>query len=179
MQAWADSLGKISYPLLSDFWPHGSVCEKYGVLRTADGYSERAIFVIDQDGVIRYIDIHRIDEQPDNEVLRGVLRGLQTGPVVQAAPVQQEDEIPSGGVVLYCARWCKDCKRVRAWLEAHHLEYVEVDIDYNLKARSQVRKWGNGALVTPTIDVYGTIVLDYKEDKLEEALRIAQQAGRV
>jgi len=180
LQAWADSLGKISYPLLSDFWPHGAVAEKYGVLRPADGFTERAIFVIDKDGVIRYIDIHAIDDQPDNEVLRNVLRGLQTAPVVQPIfPPQQEEELPEGGVVLYCARWCKDCKRARAWLEAHHLPYVEVDIDYNLKARNRLRKWGNGALITPAIDIYGHVVLDYKEDKLEEALFNARQEGKV
>ena len=37
----------------------------YGVFREPDGYSERAIFVIDKRGFIRYIDIHDIDEQPD------------------------------------------------------------------------------------------------------------------
>ena len=38
-----------------------------------DGKTERAIFVIDREGVIRYIDIHDIDTQPDNEELRRVL----------------------------------------------------------------------------------------------------------
>jgi glutaredoxin len=151
-------------------------------MRPVEGSSERAIFVIDKDGIIRYIDIHDIDTQPDNEILRAVLRGLQGGPVVQTIyppPVQQEEELPDGGVVLYCARWCKDCKRARAWLTDHNLEFVEVDIDYNLKARSQLRKWGNGALVTPAIDLCGTVVLDFKEDQLEEALRVAQQEGRL
>ncbi|UTW69435.1 redoxin domain-containing protein [Anaerobacillus sp. HL2] len=32
--AWAKSIGGISYPLLADFYPHGVVCEKYGVFRT-------------------------------------------------------------------------------------------------------------------------------------------------
>ena len=182
LQAWAESLGKISYPLLSDFWPHGAVAEKYGVLRPADGFTERAIFVIDKDGVIRYIDIHAIGDQPDNEVLRGELRRLQSTPVEQAAyppALYEDDEVPEGGVVLYCTRWCKDCRKVRAWLESHGLEYVEVDIDYNLKARARVRQLANGAMVTPTVDLYGAIVLDYKEDKLEEALRQAKQKGRI
>jgi glutaredoxin len=137
--------------------------------------------VLDKDGVIRYIDIHAIDDQPDNEVLRNVLRGLQSVPVVQQvypSISQEEDELPEGGAVLYCARWCKDCRKARAWLESHGVAYQEVDIDYNLKARARVRQWANGALVTPTIDLFGTVVLDYKEDKLEEALRAAQQEGR-
>ena len=73
--AWADSLGVENIPLLSDFWPHGQVAQSYGVLRE-HGFTERAIFVVDKKGVIRYIDIHDIDEQPDNEALLDVLHGL-------------------------------------------------------------------------------------------------------
>jgi len=68
LKAWADSLGGINYPLLSDFWPHGAIAQEYGVLRS-EGYSQRAIFVMDKSGVIRYIDIHDIDLQPNNQVL--------------------------------------------------------------------------------------------------------------
>lgn len=75
-QAWAETLGGIEYPLLSDFWPHGAVAEKYGVM-TRDGHTERAIFVIDRQGIIRYIDHHDIDETPDNEVLFKILAELQ------------------------------------------------------------------------------------------------------
>jgi peroxiredoxin len=73
--AWANSLGVENIPLLSDFWPHGQVAQRYGVLRE-HGFTERAIFVVDKKGVIRYIDIHDIDEQPDNEALLDVLHGL-------------------------------------------------------------------------------------------------------
>ena len=76
LKAWAESLGGITYPLLSDFWPHGAVCEQYGVFREPDGHSERAIFVIDKRGIIRYIDIHDIDHQPDNDVVLDVLRRI-------------------------------------------------------------------------------------------------------
>ena len=64
--AWATSLGGISYPLLSDFFPHGAVAQAYGVLR-AEGMAERAIFIIDKSGTIRYIDVHTIREVPDEE----------------------------------------------------------------------------------------------------------------
>ncbi|MBC5816710.1 MAG: redoxin domain-containing protein [Candidatus Eremiobacteraeota bacterium] len=66
-RAWAESMGGISYPLLSDFWPHGAVAQKYGVFREENGMSERALFIIDGHGVIRYIDVHDIAEQPDVE----------------------------------------------------------------------------------------------------------------
>src|SRR6187399_3623850 len=52
-KAWADSLGGISYDLLSDFHPHGKVATDYGVMR-ADGISERAIFIVDKAGRIAW-----------------------------------------------------------------------------------------------------------------------------
>jgi peroxiredoxin len=74
-KAWADSHGGFSYPLLSDFFPHGAVAERYGILR-AEGMSERAIFVIDKQGVIRYIDVHKISEYPDEQQILDELRKL-------------------------------------------------------------------------------------------------------
>ncbi len=68
LKAWANSLGGIHFPLLSDFWPHGQVAQQYGVFRS-EGHSERAIFILDTEGIIRYIDIHDIDDQPSNDVL--------------------------------------------------------------------------------------------------------------
>jgi peroxiredoxin (alkyl hydroperoxide reductase subunit C) len=62
--------------VLSDFWPHGAVADRYGVLRS-DGASERALFVIDQGGIIRYIDVHDINERPRLEVLVRELEKLQ------------------------------------------------------------------------------------------------------
>ena len=41
-KAWADGLGGISYPLLSDFWPHGDVARKFGVMKEDAGFSDRA-----------------------------------------------------------------------------------------------------------------------------------------
>lgn len=73
--AWAKSMGGLNYPLLSDFWPHGAVAEKYGVLRS-DGKAERAIFIVDKEGKVAYIDVHDINKQPDNEDLFEVLRQL-------------------------------------------------------------------------------------------------------
>ncbi len=71
--AWAKSLGGISYDLLSDFEPKGEVARKYGAYRP-EGYSERALFVIDKEGRIIYKDIHDISQQPDNEEIFEVLR---------------------------------------------------------------------------------------------------------
>lgn len=51
--AWAMLRG-LQFPLLSDFEPKGEVARRYGVYRAADGFSERALYIIDGDGVIRY-----------------------------------------------------------------------------------------------------------------------------
>jgi len=74
--AWAKSLGGINYPLLADFEPKGSVAKSFGAYRTADGISERALFIIDKQGKVVFKDIHEISKQPDNEVIHDVLRKL-------------------------------------------------------------------------------------------------------
>jgi peroxiredoxin len=66
--AWTEQMGGVWFPVLSDFWPHGKVADLYGVLRS-DGTSERALFIIDKKGVIRYMDIHDINQRPDIAVL--------------------------------------------------------------------------------------------------------------
>ena len=68
LYAWTKQMGRLWFPVLSDFWPHGAVAKKYGVLRS-DGVSERALFIIDKKGVIKYIDVHDINERPRLEVL--------------------------------------------------------------------------------------------------------------
>ena len=71
--AWAKSLGGIEYDLLADFHPKGQVAKSYGVWREAAGIAERALFIVDKDGKIAYVDIHEISDQPDNEELFDVL----------------------------------------------------------------------------------------------------------
>jgi peroxiredoxin len=67
--AWAQSLGGISFDLLSDFHPHGQVAQRYGVFRAKEGFSARAVFVIDKSGRIVWSKVYEIPEQPDNEEL--------------------------------------------------------------------------------------------------------------
>jgi len=64
--AWTQQMGKIWFPVLSDFWPHGQVAASYGILRS-DGVSERALFVIDKNGIIRSILVSDINKRPDLE----------------------------------------------------------------------------------------------------------------
>jgi peroxiredoxin len=73
LYSWTNKMGKLWFDVLSDFWPHGAVAEKFGILRS-DGVAERALFVIDKKGVIRYIDVHNINQRP---VLETIVRELE------------------------------------------------------------------------------------------------------
>lgn len=76
LYSWTNQMGKLWFPVLSDFWPHGKAAQQYGVLRS-DGVSERALFVIDKKGIIRYIDVHDINERPSLEKLITELEKLK------------------------------------------------------------------------------------------------------
>lgn len=80
LYAWTQRMSPdntgVWFPVLSDFWPHGAVADKYGILRS-DGVSERALFVIDKKGIIRYIDVHNINERPPLEMLVEELQKLE------------------------------------------------------------------------------------------------------
>jgi peroxiredoxin (alkyl hydroperoxide reductase subunit C) len=64
LYAWTKQMGKLWFPVLSDFWPHGAVAQKYGVLRSS-GVAERALFYIDKKGIIRDIQVSDINIRPD------------------------------------------------------------------------------------------------------------------
>ena len=78
--AWQEkSIGKLNYPLGSDFYPHGTVAKMFGVLREGPpipGMNERAIFIIDKQGKIAFSKVYNLGEQPDNEEAFEVLRKL-------------------------------------------------------------------------------------------------------
>lgn len=62
--AWTQQMGALWFEVLSDFWPHGNVADSYGILRT-DGVAERAIFLIDKKGILRFIHVSDINIRPD------------------------------------------------------------------------------------------------------------------
>lgn len=74
-KAWADALGGISYDLLCDFHPKGAVADSYGVMRP-DGIPERAIFVVNKEGVIVWAAKYDIPQQPPQEDLLEALKAL-------------------------------------------------------------------------------------------------------
>ena len=176
LKAWADSLGGISYPLLSDFFPHGRVAETFGVLRP-EGYNERAIFVIDKQGIIRYVDIHDIAKQPENDELFRTL--VEVDPTIVTAynaimTAAKSSVEPEAEVVMYCTPWCEDCPRARQYFKQHNIAYVELDISRDRAAAARVRNWTGGDETTPTMKINGQIIVTFDQAKVEAALREKQ-----
>jgi peroxiredoxin len=64
----------LHFPLLADFEPKGDVARAYHVYRDVDGTSERALFVIDADGVIRWSYVSPVGVNPGAD---GILRALE------------------------------------------------------------------------------------------------------
>ena len=175
LKAWAEDLGGINYPLLSDFYPHGAVAERYGVLRE-DGTSERALFIVDKLGTVRYIDIHDIDEQPDNDVLLEELRRIDPAVAARAAAAVQPVELPTSGVIMYCTSWCPACRRARRFFDEIGIAVTEIDINQFPNARDRLRELTGGVLTTPTFEINGEVVVDFKReqvDRLEQILGLA------
>ena len=78
--AWQKKeIGIMNFPLASDFYPHGEVARKYGILREGDpipGISDRAVFVVGKDGKLAFAKVYPISQVPDNEEVFEVLRKL-------------------------------------------------------------------------------------------------------
>lgn len=64
LHAWTKQMGHLWFPVLSDFWPHGAVAKKYGVLRSS-GVTERALIFVDKKGIIQDIQVSDINVRPD------------------------------------------------------------------------------------------------------------------
>lgn len=65
---------KLHFPLLSDFNPKGAVSKEFGAYREAEGTSERALFVLDADGVIQWSYLSPVGVNPGAD---GILQALE------------------------------------------------------------------------------------------------------
>jgi peroxiredoxin len=75
--AWSAVRG-ITFPLLADFHPNGEVSRMYKVMRQTEGFSERALYIIDREGIIRYSHVSPlIHHIPDIYELFEQLEGLK------------------------------------------------------------------------------------------------------
>lgn len=78
--AWTRQMGALWFPVLSDFWPHGEVAQQFGVLRT-DGTAERALFIIDKAGIIRFISVSDINQRPNLKEIVDALKTIQSAAI--------------------------------------------------------------------------------------------------
>ena len=69
----------LHFPLLADFEPKGDVARRYGVYRAQEGISERALFVIDADGIIRWSYVSPVGVNPGADGILRALEGLEQG----------------------------------------------------------------------------------------------------
>jgi len=70
--------GKLHFPLLADFEPKGAVAKAYGAYRQHDGTAERALFVIDEQGIIRWSYLSPIGVNPGADGVLTALEELET-----------------------------------------------------------------------------------------------------
>jgi len=76
LRAFADRQG-YQFTLLSDFWPHGGTAKAYGVFNQERGYANRGTFIVDKQGVVRYLTVHQPAEPRDPEEYRKALAALR------------------------------------------------------------------------------------------------------
>lgn len=75
---------KLHFPLLADFEPKGEVASRYGVYRQTDGVCERALFVIDAAGMIRWSYVSPVGVNPGADGVLAALERLQSSPDTKA-----------------------------------------------------------------------------------------------
>lgn len=71
--AWAKELKIATVKLLADFWPHGQAAIDYGLFREAEGFSQRANVILDENGKVTWVKIYDIPQLPDIEEVLAVL----------------------------------------------------------------------------------------------------------
>jgi len=75
--AWAKELGVKQTLLLSDFWPHGGVAQKYGIFRENLGISERANIILDEELKVAFIKVYDIPELPDIQEILDFVKSMK------------------------------------------------------------------------------------------------------
>ena len=76
LKAWAENLGGVPFPLLSDYWPHGAVGKAYGIFNEERGMDARAAFIVDAQGVIRFAQTYAPGTIPEAKDLLEALKKI-------------------------------------------------------------------------------------------------------
>ena len=77
LKVWAQSMGGIGHPLLSDFHPHGKVSQSLGIFNAEAGYPLRSVTVIDPQGIVRAFHTYPAGVLPQADAVLAELAGLQ------------------------------------------------------------------------------------------------------
>jgi peroxiredoxin len=77
---------KLHFPLLADYEPKGAVAQSYGAYRHDDGYCERALFVLDADGVIQWSHLSPVGINPGADGILQALEKLTTPMMARKIP---------------------------------------------------------------------------------------------
>jgi peroxiredoxin/protein-disulfide isomerase len=75
LYSWTGTMGNLWFKVASDFYPHGKTASAYGILRSS-GVSERAVILVDKQGIVRYVEVHDINSKPDFADLKKALDAL-------------------------------------------------------------------------------------------------------
>jgi peroxiredoxin len=75
LRTFADREG-FTFPMLSDFWPHGAVAEAYGVLHPDIGIALRGTFLVDRDGIVRWTVVNSIPDAREVDDYRTAIAAL-------------------------------------------------------------------------------------------------------
>jgi peroxiredoxin len=75
LKAWAAAEG-YTFPLLSDFWPHGAVAQAYGVFQEDRGMAVRGTFLVDTGGVVRFAEVNQPGEARDQSLWKKAIAAL-------------------------------------------------------------------------------------------------------
>jgi mycoredoxin len=88
--------------------------------------------------------------------------------------MSDEPASPNSGqtpqILMYCRSWCGDCRRARAWLDANHIPYTEVDVEEDPSARARAESHNDGSLHTPTFEIGDGVCVDFRPEKILELL---------
>jgi len=76
LKAWAEQLGGLPFPLLSDYWPHAAVGKAYGVLNEDKGFDKRAAYVLDEKGIVRFAKVYDPGTIPESKDLLAELKKI-------------------------------------------------------------------------------------------------------
>jgi peroxiredoxin len=75
LRAYADQEG-FTFPLLSDFWPHGAVAKAYGIFSEEVGIALRGSFLVDREGVVRWTVVNDIPDARDVDEYKKAIASL-------------------------------------------------------------------------------------------------------